>query len=297
MRKWSRRHTLLAGMAVILITNAIALLGAAWNRSGEPESVLKLTQRELRQPNWGLNRENSGIALNLAWRVPLTNLGNVGPNYFFGNDMGPNYFAASGGAPAWLNKAKMESLGFDVPPIPPTNSDDRWVDKQLSKEVLLVLELNGPYCQQALEYAQRYAAKMGANLAAHPNSEQSKRNVMQANEWVKREENENSRLFVVDAGLDQAVLRAKYPDRTRFAILRGKVQPWRRGVNNENVGGYISGLSIDAINVPFEYRTLFERADRTTRYGLSSPSFPFKATVAIGQRLEPWFIDISISEK
>jgi hypothetical protein len=68
MKNWTRRHTLIAGLALILLTNAVALLGVYQNRSGEPESMLTLTQRELQQPyGWGMARENSGISLRINW--------------------------------------------------------------------------------------------------------------------------------------------------------------------------------------------------------------------------------------
>jgi len=67
---WSRKHTLLAGLGLIALTNAIALSGVVYNRSGDPEATLRLTQRELRTPyRWYGNRENSGLALSLVWRV------------------------------------------------------------------------------------------------------------------------------------------------------------------------------------------------------------------------------------
>ena len=42
---WSRMHTTIAGVGLIVVVNAVALLGAAYNRSGEPESVLRLSER------------------------------------------------------------------------------------------------------------------------------------------------------------------------------------------------------------------------------------------------------------
>ena len=61
---WSRRHTLIAGIALIALTNAVALIGVWYNRSGEPESALRLTQRELAPPYWrGVDRESGGLEL------------------------------------------------------------------------------------------------------------------------------------------------------------------------------------------------------------------------------------------
>src|SRR4029077_3874453 len=98
---WTRKHTLATGLALIAVTNAVALLGAAWNRSGE-EARLALTQRELLRPYpWYGNRENSGISLTLVWRVQ-----GDGPDRPLGR------YTRIGGQPPWLDRAKMGSLGF-----------------------------------------------------------------------------------------------------------------------------------------------------------------------------------------
>src|SRR5690606_12121573 len=48
-----RALTFALGAAIILAANAVALGGVAWNRSGEPESRVALSQRELaRPPEW-----------------------------------------------------------------------------------------------------------------------------------------------------------------------------------------------------------------------------------------------------
>lgn len=47
----NRRNALVAGSLLLLAANLAALGGVAWNRSGEAESKLVLSQREL-QRNW-----------------------------------------------------------------------------------------------------------------------------------------------------------------------------------------------------------------------------------------------------
>ena len=102
MKVWTRKHTLNTGVALILATNSIALIGAAYNRGGDPESVLRLTQRELRPPyQWKGNRENSGMALQLRWRVI--------------NDLPASQelewgYSVYGMTPEWLDQVKMEAL-------------------------------------------------------------------------------------------------------------------------------------------------------------------------------------------
>ena len=209
MMNWTRRHTLIVGLALILLTNAVALLGVYWNRSGNPESMLKLSERELQQPyGWGMNRENSGIALRINWRV-------------LSADMNWNY-PYSGGNPEWLDQAKMASLGFDVGPAADVQDDYRRNNRQLSKEAYLVLEMDGPAYQQSLQRARQNAAEQDAKLAALPDDKGSRTGAKRAHEGVNTEEQKNSRLFAVDAGLSQAQLRAKYPDRNRHAIVRAR---------------------------------------------------------------------------
>ena len=65
MSRWPK-HSLIAGVGLIVVVNAIVLGGVAYNRSSEPESALRLSERELAAPMRGYgNKENSGIALAL----------------------------------------------------------------------------------------------------------------------------------------------------------------------------------------------------------------------------------------
>ena len=71
--KWSAKYTVIGGLALITGVNAIALGGVAYNRSGEAESTLRLSERELRAPyKWSGSKENSGLALHLDWRTSPT---------------------------------------------------------------------------------------------------------------------------------------------------------------------------------------------------------------------------------
>jgi hypothetical protein len=86
-------------------------------------------------------------------------------------------------------------------------------------------------------------------------------------------------LFLVDAGLDYESLRARYPDKSRYAIVRGKVRVDRWLVKNKgSLNGFVSQLSVPALNVPVELRGVLGR-----------DASGYTTTVAFGQRLEPWF--------
>lgn len=280
---WSRKSTLIAGLGLILVTNAVALGGAAYNRSGEPESILHLTERELQPPHdWGRNRENSGLALTLRWRT----LGEEA-----GNRMGAfmSYYPGINGSPKWLDESKLAALGFDVSPRR-TSDDQVNYGRLLAREVLLVLELNGSAYKMALERMREHAAHEEALNAASANNKEFEQRAKAAREQLAREENEYSRLFVVDAGLELEALRTKYPDRTRYAIVRGQVLPqWSRNGNEKpRFTGLVTGVSEDRISVPLAFHPALPPAPASNRTGMYSLSGPSDVTVAFGRRLEPW---------
>jgi hypothetical protein len=289
---WTRTHTLIAGVALIALTNAIALGGVAWNRAGGPESELKLTQRELWAPYRSpLDRDSGGMELMLRWRVltaePVT-----------------GYYGDHFGAPEWLDEAKMAALGFDLSrPSEPGRASRRY-QRLLPREVLVVLELDGAATKQALERARARAAQEQAKVAAGTGKSGPGSPAQMAADFLKREEAANSRLFAVDAGLDAGALRARYPDRSRYAIVRGKVRPQlaaSRGKETK-VAGYIESLDIARINVPIEFRRTIQAIAVGPRAlplpgPLPAVEPPFEVTVAFGKRFEPWIVAASTASR
>jgi len=280
MMRWSRVHTLIAGATLVVLTNAVALIGVAYNRSGDPDGALAFTQRELQMSyKWWRARENSGIGLRLVWRVYDEEVGDE-------SDTARWY--GVGGAPAWLTKAKLDELGFDVSQPEDSDRGVRHYERQLPKEVLVVLELDGPAYAEARERAKRHADREEALRTANPDKKEFEQRSKEARERLEREGQQYSRLFVVDAGLDVGGLRAKYPDRAHYAIARGQVRLLLPGSRRSSkLKGYVSELSIDEINVTLEFRNAFEHALPDATTGMRSP-VRFDATVAFGRRLEPW---------
>ncbi len=273
-----RTLTLVIGAALILVANGVALTGVAYNRSGEPESRLTLSQRELARPwNWDGNKENSGLSLILEWRVPDPDT----ESYYA-------YYGRPGGSPAWLDEKRMAELGFDVRRA---KGDGTRRDKYIShseRQVLVVLELSGATWQQALERARQRVAHQESLRQASPQAKELVEAEKRAREGLAREENENSRLFAVDVGTDLASLRSKYPDRRRYLILKGNVG--LRSTSRDKkpvVAGYLGKLSAGQINVPHRLRGAFEALPPRAG-GPAEKKPPFTAIVAVGQRLEPW---------
>ena len=252
-------------MSLIGIVNAVALLGVAYNRSGEPESALLLSERELDEPSMRHgDKENSGLTLHLQWRMLPPASDETKPR-------GWAYASYGGGAADWLNEAKMVALGFDSPAINIRGDQRARVQRQLPRDVLLVLELNGTAYQEALARAVKYSVKEseGAKL-------------------LKEEQTERSRLFVVDAGQDARALRAQYPNRSHFAIVRGQVRPvWQREKYVGDLMGYVSDLSASNLNVPLEWKSQLDRAAAAP--GANGKALlRYEVEVKFGQRFEPW---------
>jgi len=284
MIAWSRKRTLIAGVALIAATNAIALCGVAYNRSGVPDSTLKLTQRELpRSYSYFDGTENSGMALTLHWRAPIRDRADSEPL--------TTSYRSYGGSIDWFDQAKLSELGFDVSRPVDTEPGRRFYGRALSREVLLVLELEGQAYRQALAAVHAYAARQEKLRAANPGKKEFEDRARRGAELLKQEERDGSRLFAIDAGVDLAVLRAKYPDRSKYAIVRGLVRPlvdWDE--KTPQLSGYVSDLSINDVNVPKDLRKHLPGA----RNGyVLPPSSPYEITLAIGKRLEPWIMAVS----
>jgi hypothetical protein len=275
----TRRRSLAAGAALILLTNAIALSGVARNRADEPESRVMLSERELALPAGGYRHaENSGLALALNWRV------------LDADEELPDYgYSLHAGRPAWLDAGRLAALGFDTAAGDATPEARERFTRQLPRQVLIVLELAGPAWQQAVERARANALRRTAAAAANPDSKAFAEQAKAARDNLAIEEGHASRLFAIDAGLDAAVLRARYPDRQRTLILRGTVRPSVRSSDRQHrLAGYISAIAIDRINVPFAWRWPLEPLRNSSRPAASERTPRYQAQVAVGQHLEPW---------
>jgi hypothetical protein len=279
--------TLAAGAALILLVNVVALSGVYFNRSGEPDARLTLSQRELGVPwDWRVPRDNSGLVLGLNWRVP----DGSAVEYSYGG------YGYHGGTPDWLDEPRMKALGFDTAAVAETSEGRRRFERQLPREALLVLELAGPSWQQALERARVNAARHEAARLANADSKEFVAKAKHAQEQLKNEETRNSRLFAIDLGLDRAALRAKYPDRGRYLILKATLRPRLETQDKKTrVTGYVSELAVQRINVPHALRPVLEPGLRKLPHTPIAPDAMFEATVAVGQRLEPWIEAISLT--
>ena len=275
---------LIAGLVIIVLTNVVALAGVAYNRSGDPDAQVTLSEREVfLSYHYGFERDNKGVRLSLDCRVEAIQF-----DYAYGNQ---NCW----GNPEWLDKNKLLALGFEAHPYEKLKNY-RAYDKSLPKEVYLVLELNGDSYLRALAGAEAFLTDEQALLTNNPGQEEFIRRVNQAQEKLEAEQRYNSRLFAIDAGIDRNELRNIYGDRDRYMIVKASIKPEWRYENKERIWrGRIVNLLVQSINVPLTHqvaladfkRQRWQRKDsrRDRRYEIS---------IAYGKRAEPWMTNVEV---
>ena len=270
-----RIKVLLAGMAIIVLTNAVALWGAASNRA-ETRYSIELTERELSLPYRLMSQdENSGLNLRFVWRQP-------GARPYYTPDL------------AWLDRDKLNQLGFDLPVTIENSAQAQTLRKALPKEVYLVLEYDGDAYQEMLALSRTEVEEAQAEVQALPESGDLQRKLERAQERLDEEQRRASRLFVVDAGLDGEALQQRYQARGgRFFVMKGKVSL----VVNAGRGGYsftgrILGLSISEVNVPLSLRPGFAAFDNVGRGGPLGGEPRYAVELQVGVRHEPWIASV-----
>ena len=277
MKALSSSRTLFAlGFVLLVATNLVVLAGVLANRSGEPEALMTLTERELPLP-FRLHKENSGLALRIAWRAP----GNGAGGYF------------DQGNPAWLDAAKLKELGFKAEDTGGSTGRKDYPRPALSKEVFIVLENNGAAYREAVKNAESELAKETAAQAANSGDKKLREALQRAEDRLQHERITKSRLFAVDAGLDPRILRGKYNDRTRFIIAKGVVEPGYVFRSKEKeVTGHIKGLSVAALHVPLNQRKVLDTFLTQNRRKDAFQPPQYEVKLAYGSRFEPWIVSI-----
>jgi hypothetical protein len=273
----SQARALLLAVALIVVTNAVVLAGVAYNRSGDPEAVLKLTERELRFHSWMWpENENSSIDVHLNWRVASRDTDEQGYDWYRGLH--------------WLQPAQLRELGFDVVEDVESEEGQERVRRQPSRRAWLVLELDGSAYQTELARARQRAERAATLAQTNAGDSEFQDRLNAARSEVVREETSETRLFVIDAGRDAAVLRKRYPDRHRYAIVNGHLDVAVEGPpKRQRMIAHITEIDVGAIRVPHPYRAIVQPLipgdypDREPR---------FAATVNFGQRFEPWIVDL-----
>ncbi|WP_347506296.1 DUF4824 family protein [Pseudomonas anguilliseptica] len=287
-----RAGYLVAGLVLIGVVNAIVLAGVAWNRQPPEDSRLQLSERELAATYAYWRKDNSSLALRLDYRWP--------------SQADDDHYYLS------ISAEKMAELGFHVP----TELNEQTVRRyrrQLDRDALLVLELDGPAYQREVALMAAAHAEALRLQKSVPDSKELHEAAQHAANALDYERRRASRLLVVDVGMDQQVLRARYPDRTRYAIVRSIIEVQASSVatdwdgkgddprpNNQRwtwqLGGSAETPGVQSLNLPQRWHATFDslpQQNEQLAVDYLSDQKLFTADVAFGRRLEPWFVDLS----
>jgi hypothetical protein len=275
---------LTAAAVLVVLVNALILGDAALNRRSPADATLILSERELAPKTPELfyfgNDENSGLTLALRWAVlPPAVADQAGATHFL------YPWSESWGPAAWLDRQKLTALGFDVTREPDERGEARYYAHARTREVLLVLEMNGDAYQSALQQIRTRATQAAAAAAADSFDVRLVNEAQRLRETARRLERDSTRLYVVDAGLDPSALRRRYPDRTRYPIVHGSVQPLvvGQGVARQ-VYGRVAAVHCEDLSVPAKLRAPLPR--QPLRYDDRGQAF--QVMVSFGRHLEPW---------
>jgi len=269
-------------IALLLLTNVVVLAGVAYNRSGDPDSSLLLTERELLLPYSSYSRqENSGLALGLRWNVIRTDM--FDKNY-------RRYALSSYGNPIWLTEQKQRELGVDVDNIKKNKEYENYQYKKInSEEIIVVLEYDGESFKKAIKDAENDFKKEQQKISKNTDNKVLKKQVKTYEQSLAELKNSESRLIAIDAGLDLQTLRAKYKDRSKYLMLRAELSPYWE---NTKLLASINQIFISSVHVPLPYS---KKINEIVRFGQKNNQYIARAKkpryqieLKVGKRLEPW---------
>ena len=270
-----RRKGTIAAMALVVLGNAVVLAGVAWNRSGEPDAVVTLTEREL--PLAWITEEDSGTLLRLSW---------------LDVHRGGDYRSVRHQAPvarSWLDEAKLTELGFDCSVPVNARSRRQHYGKLLPREGYVVLEYEGTAWSDWLREQEEELVAEEEKLAAGDQTRERVDEIREVLEWNRRGA---SRLLSVDAGPDPVELRRRHADRARFLILPAV---FSISTVESEVVGRIDRVLVDTLHVRRASADPLRGLGRSRRWrgDGNDPDPRYQVALRIGRRYEPWIEEIS----
>ncbi len=260
----------ISGLALVVVTNALALWGVYQNRREGPVQTIELTEREL--PIAMRDPDDSSIRLRLAWRKSSC-----------------QFFPPPENCEYLFDRARLQDLGFDCSAAAGSDPGFRY---PLRREAFVVLEYDGPRWQQHAEKGQSGSAAAEGGRPA-PSGRESNR----PRESLDGADPEGSRLFVADAGLSAETLRGKYPDARQYLIVRALIHAILEEPDDSRAagskparwGGYVAQLLPPEIHVPPPFSR--ELASLETRRG-GPPRY--RVLLHFGSRTEPWIESVAL---
>lgn len=258
-----------SAFALLVITNAVMLLGVYLNRSSETTSEATLTQRELQLSN-SIAKENNNVSLRLAYRTANKLIRSHQDNF--------------------LNHLKLEELGFDTDKYLYSKEGTRTP----TKEVFIVLENDGELYKKSLKLAETTLIEKEALHNANKDDKKKQIDYENAKNNLTREQISQSRLFAIDAGLDYEGLREKYPNKTNYIIVKGVVGLIKEH-KEKTLYGYIQQLNVQTLHLPYKFKHLLKDIRPINNHkNTQNTSLAYKMEVKYGSRYEPFITSVKI---
>lgn len=264
------RRLLWMAIIFLLLVNLVVLGHSFYNRQ-QAEARITLSERELSLPgNYGFNKENSDLTLALSWSVAGNGDDISHFTYNHRLNLSPGHYASFGfGGACGQRRNRSVTDGY------------------------VLLEFNGAVYQRHLELAKKHLEQMQGEEAASAEKDEYK--IKHAREQLISLEQQESRLYVVDAAASKVLLQAALAQRLRdspgeYLILPAIIrESYRDCDNKEEVHSvYLDKLFAQRIYVPREYHSLF--VDRNHKHR-------FLADITFGQLGEPWLESLQICDK
>jgi hypothetical protein len=277
---FSSRSLFVLGFLLIAAINITVFIGIDSNRTGNPDTLITLAERELRLP-YRTNEENTGLSLRLVWRA-------------LGRGEDSIYGYSGRRSPGWFSAEKLGELGFNIEEYGGSRNNRAYYKTPLPKEVFIVLENNGESYLEAVRRSEKVFERESELLKLNSEDKKLRDNYERAEKQLKRERTENSRLFAIDAGLDPSELRQKYDNRGKYIIVKGLVKPsYQRNKKKNEVYGIIFRISTKKIHVPLKHRKVLDDvlAQDKNKHQEFQPS-RYEIELAYGSRLEPWVMSV-----
>jgi len=175
-------------------------------------------------------------------------------------------------------------------------SDNQYNYDAATADVILVLEYQGDSYKQAIDIAERRLARLSAKK-----DQLTKEELDEKIKWHSEKLDElkvsETRLYVIDAGLDQQALVRKYKGRNNTLFAHGEISV---NLADKLVTGHIRELYIPEVHVPLPYSEQLSdlTKDRAySEYGEKVIPPRYQVRLNIGKRLEPWIDSVSAMNK
>ena len=156
------------------------------------------------------------------------------------------------------DETRLAALGYrnlDAPKGPPS-------PRYPEKRVFVVVELDGPAYARYVARHEAARDRAAAALAEEPVPGEAHNrawiDLKMAENRLREAREKDSRLFLIDAGLDAATLRRQYPDRTRHAILPGRLRlgiSYDKDAQGKTTRRFVPRVNLepDAVFVPRQF--------------------------------------------